>query len=165
MIEKGICCFTGHRDFEETATHRQKLLFQKLVDNLIRHGYTTFITGGAVGFDTAAAEYILNKRAQGLNVYLELIIPCANQDERWSPLMKQRYHRIMKAADRVECLHDRYVDGCMLERNRRMVEKSSVCVAFCKKASGGSAYTVKYAKACGVKVCNIFEMDQAMEAL
>ena len=164
-IGNGVCCFTGHRDFEETATDRQKLLFQKLVNNLIGCGYTTFIAGGAIGFDTFAAEYILKKRAEGAPIRLELVIPCADQDSRWSFFMKRRYRRILKAADSVECLHEHYVDGCMQERNRRMVDKSAVCVAFCRKQSGGTFYTVKYAGSHGVDIYDLYAMDQAIDRL
>ena len=34
----------------------------------------------------------------------------------------------------------------MLKRNRYMVHHSSVCIAYCTKDAGGTAYTVRYAK-------------------
>ena len=160
MIQNGICCFTGHRDFERTVTDRQMLIFQKLVDNLIGYGYTTFVAGGALGFDTVAAEYIIKKREEGCNVRLELVLPCADQDARWGFMQKRRYKKMLKAADSIECLHERYIDGCMQERNRRMVDKSSACVAFCTQNYGGTAGTVRYAKNRGVTVYNVAEMDK-----
>ena len=62
MVENGVCCFTGHRDYEKTVTPIEKMFFEKLIDNLIGYGYTTFIAGGALGLDTAAAEYVLKKK-------------------------------------------------------------------------------------------------------
>lgn len=163
MIQNGVCCFTGHRNFEQSATPRQKLILQKLIQNMIAGGYTTFVTGGAIGFDTVAAELVLQKREEGQAVRLELVLPCADQDARWSPAQKQRYRKILKAADSVECLHDRYTDGCMHERNRRMVDKSSLCVAFCEKTSGGTYFTVTYARDHGVTVYNIPDMDRMLK--
>ncbi len=158
MIENGICCFTGHRDFERSATPLDRMVFEKITDNLIRYGYTTFIAGGALGFDTVAAEYILRRRAEGCAIRLELVLPCADQDCRWSPAQKRRYRRILEAADAVECLHESYVDGCMHERNRRMVDRSTACVAFCQQSTGGTASTVRYAAELGIAVYNIAEM-------
>ena len=163
MIQNGICCFTGHRDFERTVTDRQMLIFQKLVDNLIGYGYTTFVAGGALGFDTVAAEYIIKKREEGCNVRLELVLPCADQDVRWSPPQQARYRKILAAADHTECLNEHYTDGCMYQRNRRMVEKSAVCIAFCQKTYGGSFFTVNYAKEKGLAVYNIPDMEKLLQ--
>ncbi len=158
MVENGVCCFTGHRDFERTASPTEILIFEKLINNLIGFGYTTFIAGGALGFDTFAAENILKRREQGSAVRLELVLPCANQAERWKPFEQQRYQNILRAADRVECLYERYNDTCMHERNRRMVDRSSICVAYCKHSAGGTASTVRYAASHGLTVYNIAEM-------
>ena len=158
MIENGVCCFTGHRTYEHTVTPEEKAFFEKLIDNLIGYGYTTFIAGGAIGFDTAAAEYILKKRREGLPVRLELILPCADQAARWSFFQRRRYEEIKKAADKVTCLHEHYKDGCMPERNRRMVDASSACVAYCTEEKGGTAGTVRYAKSRGIDLYNIPEI-------
>ena len=43
----------------------------------------------------------------------------------------------------------------MLERNRVMVQKSSACVAYCTRESGGTAYTLRYAVEKELHVYNI----------
>ena len=158
ISEEKICCFTGHREFERMATHQERLLLEKLIDNLIGYGYTTFITGGALGFDTVAAEYVVKCRSQGVPIRLNMVIPCRDQDRRWSLAQQQRYRNILGTADHVEILHETYVDGCMHERNRRMVERSVACVAFCNRPTGGTASTVRYAQARGLIVYNIVDM-------
>ena len=158
MIQNGVCCFTGHRHYEESVTDTESLLFERLIDNLITYGYTTFIAGGAVGFDTVAAEYILKKKREGRPVRLELVLPCADQASRWSFSQRRRYEAIKRAADKVDCLHDVYVDGCMQERNRVMVDRSSLCIAYCSQEHGGTAGTMRYAEARGVRVYNIHAM-------
>ena len=163
MVQNGVCCFTGHRNFDQAATPRQRLLTEKLINNAIAAGYTTFLAGGAIGFDTFAAEYILKKRREGCPVRLELILPCADQASRWYPDQQRRYQAILRAADGVTCLHDRYTDGCMYERNRRLVDRSSICIAFCQKTSGGSFFTVNYAKQKGLAVYNIPDMDKLLK--
>ena len=46
------CCFTGHRpdkmDFEEKEI---RPMLEKAIDNAIKNGYVTFITGMAMGTD------------------------------------------------------------------------------------------------------------------
>ena len=158
MVKNGVCCFTGHRSYERTVTEDEQRILEKLIDNAIRFGYTTFKAGGALGFDTAAAEYILKKKAEGMPVRLELVLPCADQTARWGAADRRRYEAIKRAADKVECLYDRYVNGCMQERNRRMVDESSLCIAYCNRPDGGTAGTLRYAKQEGLSICNICEM-------
>ena len=157
MVQNGVCCFTGHRDYEKTVTPLEKLFFEKLIDNLIGYGYTTFIAGGALGFDTAAAEYVLKKKAQGLPVRLELILPCADQTNGWTERNKDIYNYIRAKADSVEYVTKTYTPTCMHERNRRLVEGSDFCIAYLTSPRGGTAYTYKYAKSRGVDVINLAE--------
>lgn len=41
------------------------------------------------------------------------------------------------------------------QKNRHLVDNSSVCVAHLTRSGGGTAYTVEYAKKHGLKVINI----------
>ena len=59
------------------------------------------------------------------------------------------------AADKVIYVSETYYNGCMLVRNRRLVDNSSVCVAYLTHAGGGTAYTVRYAEKSGVPVISI----------
>lgn len=158
MTENRVCCFTGHRDFDRVATEQEKLIFRTITNNVIRMGYTTFMSGGALGFDMAAAEYILWLKAQGLGLRLVMVLPCADQTSRWNIYQKRRHDAICRAADEIVCLHDRYVDGCMHERNRYMVDNSSACIAYCGRNSGGTAYTLQYAKKRERMVFNVHAM-------
>ncbi|HIS50977.1 MAG TPA: DUF1273 domain-containing protein, partial [Candidatus Gallacutalibacter pullistercoris] len=44
---------------------------------------------------------------------------------------------------------------CMHRRNRHLVDESGICVAYCVKPNGGTAYTVMYAKQKGLPVINL----------
>ena len=48
-----------------------------------------------------------------------------------------------------------YTRGCMHERNRHLVDNSSVCVCYLNRESGGTAYTVDYAEKQGLEVINL----------
>ncbi len=146
MIEK-TCCFTGHRIFKNaTPLEIRKKVYNIIYNLVMERGITRFVCGGAIGFDTEAALAVLKLKERISAVNLCLILPCANQDEKWGASQKKLYNDIMRQADEVEIIQQQYTKGCMQERNRRMVDSSSVCVAYIYKQTGGTAYTVKYAK-------------------
>ncbi|MBE7031483.1 MAG: DUF1273 domain-containing protein [Ruminococcaceae bacterium] len=149
------CCFTGHR----VITGEAKItVFNRLCDTvreLYLKGITTFVSGGALGFDTLAAFAVLHLKREFSGMKLVLALPCRDQDSRWSRADRETYRKILDAADEVICLNESYCTGCMHQRNRLMVNLSSVCVAYCTKASGGTAYTVNLAKSEGLRVLNL----------
>ena len=55
-------CFTGHRTLYEPRQEVERRL-ETVVRSCIANGARTFITGGAVGFDTVAAQLILRLRS------------------------------------------------------------------------------------------------------
>ena len=60
---------------------------------------------------------------------------------------QDRYHFILEQADSVENVSQEYRDGCMLERNRRMVEAAGLLLAvYNGERRGGTAATVWYAR-------------------
>ena len=55
--------------------------------------------------------------------------------------------RILKKADSVTLVSERYTPECMLKRNRYMVDKSDLVIAvFNGIKSGGTWYTINYAQ-------------------
>lgn len=154
------CCFTGHRDMtlseKESAAERIK----RAVCALVSRGVTNFITGGALGFDTVAAVTVINmKRSEFPEIKLALAIPFRGQPERWRVVDRALYDTIMKAANEVVILSEEYADGCMMKRNRFMVDHSAYCLSYVKKNYGGSYYTEKYARSKGLKVLNLAEVN------
>ena len=64
---------------------------------------------------------------------------------------------MLAQADSVTYIRDRYSDGCMLERDRRLVQGSDVCIAFLTQSKGGTAYTVAQALKNGLEFVNLFD--------
>lgn len=150
-------CFTGHRDIpREHAFVLPRLLENELI-TLIERGVTVFRAGGAVGFDTLAALKVLEMKESHPHIKLELILPCENQTEWWREAEVRTYHYILERADRFEFLHEHYVKGCMLERNRRLVQGSDVCLAYCYRNRGGTLYTLTHALKEGLEIINLFD--------
>lgn len=154
MDKQITCCFTGHRDIPESDFLRVKADTESNILKLYGKGYRNFICGGAVGFDQLAAEIVLELRKR-LDIKLYLIFPCEGQDKYFTPEQKDAYERVKEQADGTHTLYPKYVRGCMHTRNRKMVENSSACIAYCTKTTGGSAYTVDYATKKGVDIIRV----------
>ncbi len=144
MREK-TCCFTGHRYILENKKEEIKDKTKEEVIKLINKGVIYFGTGGAIGYDTIAAEIVLELKEIYSNIKLILILPCFDQTKGWKEKDIEKYSGIKKKADKVRVLSERYYIGCMHTRNRYMVDNSAYCICYCKKTSGGTFYTVNYA--------------------
>ena len=153
-----ICCFTGHRSIP--ADIADKMLFQlnRTIDILIRSGVTKFRAGGARGFDTVAALAVLEKKTEHPQISLEICVPCRNQASKWREEEVAVYEEILARADKVTVLSEKYTPYCMHIRNRYMVDGSDFCVAFLMSDSGGTAYTVDYARKKNVNVINLVDI-------
>lgn len=155
-----ICCFTGHRKIEGRYVVSLNEAIKQRLEELIAEGYTVFRAGGAIGFDTMAALNVLLMRKKYGFVRLELYLPCRDQDKMWNDSDKRIYDFVLKNADSITYVSESYSPYCMFKRNRALVDGSELCLAFCKSSSssGGSVYTVNYAKEKGVKCENLFEI-------
>lgn len=155
MMKEKTACFTGHR---KIAFGQQKNVAERLkesVEKLILDGYCYFGAGGALGFDTLAAQCVLSLKEQYPHIKLILVLPCINQTKGWNKNDIDIYEEIKNKTDKVVYTSQEYSKGCMFKRNRHLVDCSSVCVAYLTEATGGTAYTVNYAKQKNIRVINL----------
>lgn len=138
--------------FGDVEALKEKL--SETVDMLISEGVTHFVSGGALGFDTIAAEVIIEKRKEK-DVFLEIAVPCLNQEGKWSGKQKERYKKILDSSDAVTVLSKKYVTGCMQVRNKYMVDKSQVVISHYRGRSGGTQQTFLYAQEKGRRIINL----------
>ena len=122
---------------------------------LYDRGIRNYCCGGALGFDTLAAQVVLEFRKEKPDARLVLILPCHTQTRFWIPKDIEVYEEIKSLADEVIYTNVRYTKECMHIRNRRLVDESSVCISHLVERTGGTAYTVNYAKRTGVEVVNL----------
>ena len=146
------CCFTGHRIISKQETKRLEKQLYVEVESLINKGILYFGCGGALGFDMLAAETVISLKEKYGHIRLILVLPCKEQNKYWNEKDKERYLKIIDCADKVIFTSEQYFSGCMQKRNRHLVDHSSVCVAYMRKNTGGTAYTVDYARGCGVEL-------------
>ena len=150
-------CFTGHRKLESHNVVQTASLLEEIIISLASEGAVDFRAGGAVGFDTLAALCVLTAKEKFPNIRLHLFLPCRNQTCGWADGDIEKYNYILSQADSVKYISEKMAPGCMLKRNRALVDGADLCIAYCKKSTGGTAYTVSYAKERGVKVKNIYK--------
>ena len=150
------CCFTGHRDISAMPFSEMVKRIEPMVMRLIENGYKYFACGGAIGFDTFAAMYILSLKKRGFDVNLLLILPCKDQTAKWGEYDVKLYNGILGRADEVIYTSETYHTGCMQKRNRALVDASSACICYLLSSkSSGTRQTVLYANSKGIPVVNI----------
>lgn len=154
-MKNQTCCFTGHR---KIPPERYEVIAERLrcqITALIHQGVLYFGTRGALGFDTMAARSVLELRELYPQIRLILVLPCKKQTRGWSDADVVMYKRIKKACDKYVYISDAYTSDCMYKRNRHLVNFSSYCICYLTKRTGGTAYTVDYAKKRGLTVINL----------
>ena len=153
------CCFTGHRHLppEEQAEIANRL--ERVISALYQKGIRYYGAGGALGFDALAARTVIRLRENCPGMKLILVLPCLTQTRGWRLEDVTEHERIKGQADKVVYMAQQYTPGCMHKRNRHLVDHSGVCVCYLTKESGGTAYTVNYAKRHGVEIINIAWRD------
>ncbi len=101
------------------------------------------------------AEAVLSLRAERPDVTLEGAVPYQGQEKRWSKALQEKYHRLAVACDTLTILKPTYTSGCMMERNRYMVDRSSLLIAVFDGRPGGTRNTFEYAKAVGLTIIQL----------
>lgn len=135
------CAFTGHRLLEEDFSLKQ---LKKVIKEVILRGVDTFYVGMAMGFDLYAAETVLSLQKKYKNIKLIACIPCYNQEKNFSSADKKRYTKILKKVDEQVLVSENYYNGCMQKRDIYMADRADILIAYLKKDTGGTAFTVKY---------------------
>ena len=162
LIQERCCCFTGHRLLSRGERLALAPLLREEILRLLAEGVDTFLAGGALGFDTLAAQTVLGLRGEIPEVHLVLVLPCLDQDRLWKPGEIALYREMMRRADEVIYTDDLYSREAMLARNRYLVDRSDTCLCYLRDTRrGGTAYTVGYARRVGKTVINLAEKVDA----
>lgn len=122
----GQCCaFTGHRPkkfpWGYNGSDDRCVALKKAIAGEIAKmadaGYTDFLSGMAQGTDT------------------------------WTASARELYFSILEQVDEVVYVSREYHEGCMLERNRYLVDHAACLLAvYNGERRGGTAMTVRYAR-------------------
>ena len=143
--------FTGHRTYDDSASEQ----LRDAILSLYASGYRTFLTGMAAGFDLAAAEAVLALRGSLAGVRLVCIIPFEGQARRFSESVRERYERVVEAADEVVTLSPHYAVDVYFRRNDFLADHSTTVIAYLSDRKSGTAYTVRRALRRHSRVINL----------
>lgn len=114
---------------------------------------TDWFSGMAQGVDLWAAELVLTLRKKNPALNLHCILPCEGQERKWPVQTQRRYRSILEQADSVTYASREYYDGCLIDRNHRLVEAAGLLLAVFNGARrSGTGATVNYARKLGREI-------------
>ena len=154
-MKSKTCCFTGHRTMSDQEKQSVAVRLRKVIAALVKEGVVYYGAGGALGFDTLAAQTVLEMKKEYPQLRLILVLPCEDQTRNWRSEDIEIYEDIKAKCDKVVYVSRRYTPDCMYKRNRHLVDHSRTCVCYLTRESGGTAHTVRYARKKGVCVINL----------
>ena len=151
-------CFTGHRPeklniVEQEVKDRLRIAIQQA----IKDGFTTFISGMARGVDMWAAEFVLEERTYNNNIKLICASPFKGFEKAWRTSEVYQYNDILQQADYVKYVCEHYSKQCFQIRNVWMVDHSARVIATYNGERGGTRNTIQYASNKNVEIYNILE--------
>ena len=159
-------CFTGHRSEKLPKTAEQletlKLRLWEEINKAIENGIDTFYFGACYGFDLMCADIVAKRKrvikmSDPKSIKLIAVVPFEEQAARWKESDREIYYDTLPQCDEVITLNTHYKQGCYHERNRYMVDRCSKMIAYYDGGSGGTAYTINYAKTNGLEITNLYE--------
>ena len=174
MNYENTAAFTGHRPSKlpwryDEADPRCIALKEVLTEQirlLADRGVTTFLSGLALGSDLWCSQIVLDLRKENPALQLHCILPCEGQKNKWPASEQERYRSILKQADDVVFVEREYTQNCMLERNRYMVDNSSILLAVYNGVRrSGTGATVSYAKKCDREIIVIEPASQSISSV
>ena len=160
-MKNNSCAFTGHRPnrfpWKENESAPRcmalKTILREQIIALSKTGVTDYFTGGAAGVDCWTALMVLELREKNSALKLHCVLPYEGQADEWSSSARECYDAILKQADSVDYISRDYYDGCMIDRNHRLVESAGLLLAVYNGVRrSGTGVTVNYARKTGRKI-------------
>ena len=147
------CCFSGHRPVKlpwgtrenDPACLKLRHEIESRIEGIYEAGYRHFICGMAIGCDMYFADAVLALRKQHPEITLEAAIPCASQADKWTPAQQLQYKALLEQCDDISILQHSYTRDCMMNRNKYMVDNSSLLLACFNGNPSGTMNTIVYA--------------------
>ena len=156
-MKSKTCCFTGHRTMSDQEKQIAAVRLRQVIAELVKEGVVYYGAGGALGFDTLAAQTVLEMKKEYPQLRLILVLPCEDQTRGWRSEDIAVYEDIKRRSDKVVYVSREYTSDCMHRRNRHLVDHSGTCICYLTRRSGGTAYTVDYARRKGLCIINLAE--------
>ena len=128
---------------------------EKIVVELVEQGSKEFLSGGIGDWDDICSSAVRRAKRNYPHIQLCLVIPYMSQSiNRHKDYFEDMYDKIIlpEWADTV------HYKAAITMRNRWMIDKSGIMLAFVKRDCGGAYKAMKYAQKQGIKVLNFNEI-------
>ena len=149
------CCFIGHRQLPAWKIEHVIWRLNDEIERLIKEGVTTFLSGGALGFDQMAAALIAAKKETGYSIRLILVLPYRDQDKAWPQKTKRLYGYLQESADEVRYISDAYTSNCIDAHNDYMIEHSTHCICALLHDQSDTGRAIRYATQKNLHMVNV----------
>ena len=164
-MKQETCCFTGHRDLSANLIPEIRRQTTKEIQTLITERHVRYFgVGGAIGYDTLAAEVLFELKRTYPEIKVILVYPFEGFISRWSTDQRLAYAKLFPSFDKRVCVAKSASREAYLMRNRHLVDGSAYCIAYCTRSVGGTAYTLRYAKEQGLYIQNVAEGVKALQS-
>lgn len=116
-------------------------------------GIDAVVSGTAIGYDTWLAQEALK-----LKIPVWSYIPFKEQGSTWPSSSKKEYERILSLSEKVIYISEEYSNTAFFKRDRAMVDVSDLVYSLLnpESTSGGTYYTVQYAKSKNKSITNFW---------
>lgn len=152
-------CFTGHRPEKIPFDTGERFCREALASVLYLHsyeavkaGYDTFLCGMQRGTDVWAGQQILRLKEDYPHVRLICVSPFRREIASRRGEDRDDYIRLRDSCDGFIVLQEGYSRECYQNRNRFMVERSSLIIGAVADRKSGTGQTLAYAKRLGLQV-------------
>lgn len=152
------CFFSGHRILPQERREKILSLLEEKIIEKYNEGITDFICGGAIGFDTYAAQTVLRLKnmEQYKDMRLILYIPNYEYGENWTYQNRCILKTLKCNADIFEIVTKvKYSNESIKIRNQRMVDEACCGIVYKTTNRSGTGQTVAMASRQEKSVINI----------
>lgn len=152
--------FTGHRpeklpwgtNEEDPRCRALKELMAREIEQAAVAGAETFCCGMARGCDLYFAEAVIQAKKVRPELRLEAWLACPEQAALWQKADRIRWRKLLDICDGIHIVEEHYSDGCLLRRDKAMVDRVDELISVWDGSPGGTGWTVRYAKRQGKSI-------------
>lgn len=141
-----ICCLIGNSKLGLSKSMSKKPndlkgLTRVILENLIIRGNKTFLTGLEPGFDRLCVNTLLKLKKVNKKIRLIAILP-----HQHFYIYDRQAQFILKNCDDIIEISEKYRENCVDERNRFMIEKCDIVLAWFEKKDMHLNTLINYAR-------------------
>lgn len=165
-------CFSGPRpsklpdngDYQATSIIQMKTRLEEKIECCLDNGKSIFLNGCMSGFDILAGETVLKIRQYRPEIVCVTVAPFRIdffENANWTPEWKRRALGVYLQSNLSFSLSENYRKGIYYERDRFLVDHSSLLICYYAGTGGGTKYTLDYAQQNSVLIQNVF-MEESL---